>query len=124
MTQRFKNAIDKLVKAYFQGTLESGACEKCAVGNICGFGQWYDTLSKIREDRELDVRDTSVIEYAEETSGYSIHEINEIEEVFEKNNMRDTEEEQYKALCAVFEKLCELDGITDSEPYKKMLEMA
>jgi len=123
MTQRFENAIDKLVKAYFQGTLQSGSCERCAVGNICGFGGWYDALANIREDRKLGVNDIKAIECVEEASGYSINEINEIEKAFECNNIHDTEEHQYKVLCAVFEKLCELDGITDPEPYKKMLEM-
>ncbi len=40
MTERFKKAYDRLVKAYFEGTLQAGKCEYCAIGNILQNTGW------------------------------------------------------------------------------------
>jgi len=127
-SQRFESAVNKLVNAYFKGTLEPGSCAKCAVGNICGAdytSMWYSALLCVREDISIGNFERKVIDGVINSTGYSIHEIDEIEKAFEKSTgVEDTEENQYKGLCAVFDKLCELEGISDSKPYKEMLETA
>jgi hypothetical protein len=126
-SQRFESAVNKLVNAYIKGTLEPGSCAKCAVGNICGeeyTSMWYSALLCVREDILIGDFERNIIDGVKNSTGYSIHEIDEIEKAFEKNTgVEDTEENQYKGLCAVFDKLCELEGIPDSKPYKEMLEM-
>jgi len=126
VSQRFENAVNRLVNAYFKGTLEPGACAKCAVGNICGeeyTSMWYSALLCVREDISIGDFERKVIDGLRVSTGYSIHEIDQIEKAFEKNTtLEDTEENQYKGLCAVFDKLCELEGISDSKPYKEMLK--
>ena len=127
VSQRFENAVNKLVNAYFKGTLEPGVCAKCAVGNICSgehTGMWYTALLCVRQDILIGDFEQRIIDRVKNSTGYSIHEIDEIEKAFERNaGVENTEENQYKGLCAVFDKLCELEGISDSKPYKEMLEM-
>jgi hypothetical protein len=47
MTQRFKNAIDALVYAFFNDTLAKGTCAACAVGNIVAHGWGKKVASMI-----------------------------------------------------------------------------
>jgi hypothetical protein len=76
-------------------------------------------IKRLADTREKEVNEC--IEKSEKASGYSIYELLEIEQAFEQNTNRSDEDMQYKGLCAVFEKLCELDGIEDPEPYKLLL---
>jgi hypothetical protein len=41
---RFNNAINKLVKAFFDETLTKGKCTACAVGNICDGSKDWSSL--------------------------------------------------------------------------------
>lgn len=45
--KRFTNAIDRLVKAFFNGTLKKGNCVACAVGNICASSAWANLFMTV-----------------------------------------------------------------------------
>jgi hypothetical protein len=123
--KRFEQAVENLVKAYFNGTLEKRSCTKCAVGNICqaNTGLWHTAIQEFREygfiaeDWLLDE-----LKNIESFTGYSVEQLEKLESVFENNTENSSEKEQYKGLCAVFDKLCEIEGIEDSKPYKQMLK--
>jgi len=123
--KRFEQAIENLVEAYFKETLEKGSCTKCAVGNICqaDTGLWHTAIKDFREygfiedDCLLDE-----VKNIESFTGYSLEQLEKIESVFEDNTKDSSEIEQYKGLCAVFDKLCQIEGIKNSKPYKQMLE--
>jgi hypothetical protein len=81
----FESTIDKLVKAYFEGTLNPMDCEACAVGNICdGDKQWQ--LIRVMDANGSFHRtapSASIEKYIVKMSGgYSLDELFRIEQAF------------------------------------------
>lgn len=109
MTQRFNNAIDALVYAFFNDTLAKGDCKFCAVGNICAaaYGvkpdlsaKWQKPIIGEYKDNPFHYDDWSDIVWQDIFSapsereraevmigatGYSANELWLIEEAFEDN---------------------------------------
>lgn len=138
-TKRFDQAYNALVKAYFNGTLASGSCIACAVGNMICDATGFEIDPKKMDDREY--QDENIIMWydsmmyndnglkiqkeVEELTGYDNSEIHKIEYAFEENTKifcklyySNTEQEiledQYNGLAAVVDVLLELDGLTDN----------
>ena len=78
MTERFKNAYDRLVKAYITNGLMANDCTACAVGNMCDDKGWFRAVLDFREKVE-------VIRTINNNTGYSIEELSQIEYTFEEN---------------------------------------
>ena len=133
MSERFNNAMKALIKGFFDGTLESRDCGKCAVGNMVAYcnnekiasketnphpyGGWYNVIcfmtDSLAEAQKLC-----------KSTGYSVKEVIEIEKAFESNTsdrrLPDSElaADQFNGLMAVVEVLCKIEGI-ESDTYKK-----
>lgn len=105
---RFDNAVSKLIKAFFDETLEKGQCSCCAVGNICdNKSDWKNLFVTLgtSEDREqincirsgitdTDARFFSPEELSEirekafdtiKQTGYNAYELAKVEKAFEEN---------------------------------------
>jgi hypothetical protein len=140
MTKRFSTAVDKLIRAFFDGNLKKGECDKCAVGSICdGSKKWSllfetnpDTLEQDRFGLNQYMYDLDAYEEPLEViakTGYSPEELAEVEYAFEANSWHvgdvtskdDAIQSQFDGLCAVIDKLCEFDEIQNSEFYKDKL---
>jgi len=149
MTQRFENAVDQLIEAFFNETLTKGKCDRCAVGNICGSGEWahlfmtedhngLQSRNGLNMSKKFPEMYKDSLDVVYET-GYSPEELAKVESVFERNTaitysdyMRGhktdddeyTHEEfiqdQFNGLCAVIDVLCEFEG-QDPEVYKNKL---
>ena len=103
---RFEQAVDILVEAYHNGTLERGKCKKCAVGNMLANPYWsllfhtnkqesrwmyeeyWDDVETAVEIANVDLAyDRPASEILIESiyeSGYSIMQLAMIEQRFEK----------------------------------------
>lgn len=142
-TQRFENAVKKLYTAFHEGTLEAANCNACAVGNICnnqrewadyiGCGHGKSKVTKQYFDAIVNAEEfvNGIIDHNKglrviEKSGYSPFELMNVESIFmrtaidQENNQ--TQETQFKGLCAVIEYLAELDGIPNPMAYTKLFE--
>lgn len=139
MTNRFNQAIDKLVTAFFNETLMKGECDKCAVGNIVGNRYWSDvflTSLGLQRKKNLNVANSEIVRRGVDhirKTGYSVDEMARIEFTFEQNTTYTTKcleeaeisrddliQDQFNGLCAVVELLCEMEGITDAQHYKNI----
>ena len=122
-TTRFNNAVNKLYKAYLDGTLNQLDRCACAVGNMCDNNpEWNYVLYFERKTKTV----TEGLRLIKET-GYSVIEVSNIETLFmygarvgegigdEEINLNVTEattdEVTLKALLLVIDYLAELDGI-------------
>jgi len=122
--KRFTDAVTKLYNAFHDGTLEYGDCQKCAVGNIVGHGEWYfncpSDLFKGKEIKE------DQFEISLNESGYSVKELATVEKkfimAFSENNDSENRLTQFNGLCAVVEYLCELDNIPNIMDYTSLFE--
>ena len=148
MKNRFETAINKLVKAFFDGTLAKGDCTKCAVGNICdnkgdwskvfmttGYGSDVNPELYINNVLIKSVLGIYLVLNPKDTidkTGYSWEELALVESAFESNTKihatkyyKHTEKElmqdQYNGLMAVVDVLCEIEGIEATET-KKLFE--
>ena len=147
---RFDEAIKALVKGFFNGTLAKGTCRACAVGNIVANaigvepflpkGQSFKNMRGINwfgviYPHEIGFRDILEGEKEIANTGYSEHEISEIEQVFENNTEIDCFlypldyksdpkiiKDQYNGLMAVVDVLCELEGF-NKEKVKETKEL-
>lgn len=129
---RLENAITKLYTAFHNGTLNAIDCEMCAVGNICGGGNWDTNPLFARMTvfntyvREI-ISEEEIAEGIKEiqSTGYSAEELVNVELLFlnacEKN--KGTKAQQFKGLCDVVEYLCKLDNIPNVMDYTKLFEM-
>lgn len=120
----FNETIDKLVKAYFDGTLEHGNCRACAAGNICGDSLWafwfFTTIAFGREDEYLrEGRGYRQIKQGEfnqpfpKKYPYSLQELMDIEWAFETAPKEgDWEFNGLMAVVDVLEKIHECDTET------------
>jgi hypothetical protein len=101
-TATFDNTVSILLKAYLNDELEHDNCAACAVG------KWINLLARIRRTK----------------TGYSVHEIHQIEYAFENAPYQgdDTEEWMFNGLMAVVDVLAEIHGIdlTAKEEAKKL----
>lgn len=143
-TERFEKAVAKLYQAFHDGTLDAVDCKKCAVGNMCG-GESYWTEIRSLGQGANNVPDV-LIERLKKETGYSQRELIDIEYVFMhgyefyskkvsiyKKEIRAhigrfqsdksiLKQQQFYALCAVIEYLCELDNIPNPMDYSKLFE--
>lgn len=94
----YTKTVDKLLTAYERGELKHGICKACAVGNICGNGDWENIFgtapSSMRSSSEA-VRSkdiftqyltTNTYSYLTEElkrTGYTLQELMDIEFAFE-----------------------------------------
>lgn len=118
-TERFDKAVTKLYNAFHSGTLDAYRCSACAVGNMCdGYLGWGAN----REYIGAPINDS----YAVSISMYSPKELGMVEvlfmEQFDNVQMAEKKEQQFQALCAVVEYLCELDGIPNVVDYTALFE--
>jgi len=143
MTQRFENAVDQLIEAFFNETLTKGKCDRCAVGNICGSGEWahlfmtedhngLQSRNGLNMSKKFPEMYKDSLDVVYET-GYSPEELAKVENVFEMNTTisyfdhmrkrcthKELIQDQFNGLCAVIDVLCEFEG-EDSEVYKSKL---
>lgn len=127
-TKRFENAITKLYKAFHDGTLDSGNCHHCAVGNICNnSANWSEEGSFYigvyhKKGSERHKKAISEID----KTGYSVQELVRIESIFMRYTSTFTghhlKEKEFDGLCAVVEYLCQLDGIPNVMDYTSLFE--
>ena len=149
-SKRFNNAISALVKGYMNNTLRKGTCTTCAVGNIVAaslgvevdvsdneqfdkYGEWsnvFVTLDNGEQRIRLEYYQGAP-KYEIDATGYTVSELIRVESAFESNTfihndnyklhtMDEIEEDQYRGLMAVLDVLCDIEGIEDPTPYKKM----
>ena len=126
MKTRLERALKKLYTAFHEGTLSSGDCMHCAVGNIVGNEKWSDaidcshTLSDINNDyfnstinREYRFnKEKFNIGLKEiEKTGYTPYELMNVEAIFMDIVFKDDKNLQFKGLCEVVKYLAELDGV-------------
>lgn len=144
MTERFKRAYDKLVKAYLSGTLKAGDCHACAVGNICGGDSWVVSVMETRgndrgcyEELYPDISPQSLLVFS---GGYSATDLSKIESAFEKNTLykkcdyhkflqSEIAQDQFNGLSAVIDVMMKLDGMDQDKvelmhPFRQKLELA
>jgi len=142
-TNRFQNAVNKLIKSFFNETLTKGKCTRCAVGNICGSWEWsvlFETDPNTNEQDTSGLNRSKFMPEQFETAlkqiydtNYTPEELAKVEYVFETNTKiayldyeynQCTHEEfiqdQFNGLCAVIDVLCEFEG-QDPEVYKSKL---
>lgn len=151
-TERFNRVYKALSQAYFNGELEKGDCNKCAVGNIfreygCieatnpraitsasnwkflfvtdigDLQQYVDVYKPINyTDEQIEEYKSCAIQTIMKT-GYSVKEMARIENIFETSTPDNSDEGQYKGLCAVVEYLLSLDNTDEVtvESYKSHL---
>jgi hypothetical protein len=116
-TATFDNTVSILLKAYLNDELEHDNCAACAVG------KWINLLARIRRTKFLDT-DWIVAHKHINATGYSVHEIHQIEYAFENAPYQgdDTEEWMFNGLMAVVDVLAEIHGIdlTAKEEAKKL----
>lgn len=129
-SKRRENAVNKLIDAFFKGSLIPGDGFYCAVGNMCGNKpEWMHANA---DPEKYPILASEGIKLSKSV-GYSGDEMREIEIVFENTPRkysykagRMTKEEeiqwQYEVLCRVFDKLCELDGVDPDEKSKEILK--
>ncbi len=135
--ERFNNAISKLVKAFFDGSIRKGHCCSCAMGVICNENKKWNRV--FYTDSTLNHRQYQYpAEYKDESkkvideTGYSWQELAKVEYSFEVNAKIDSYDyflhgkgkvmkDIQTGLMAVVEKLCEIENI-DTAEYKKYFE--
>lgn len=153
MRPTFDHTVSILVQAYLNDTLNKRCCTACAIGNLVAAergtkqirrdeiaGIWTDNGVRlmIRFDNNMyrdgtypewfdklyDYRRTGRGEYNE--IGYTLHEINLIEEAFERPNTGTQDEQEFNGLMAVLETLAEIHGIdlATKEEAKKLFVKA
>ena len=144
MKTRFKNAIDKLVYAFFNDELRKGSCKACAVGNICdGKEDWMYVFMTgtcgMQEIKECNYKNYLVLgsliykpKIVIDETGYYWKELARVEKAFELNTKirgsryhnhtkQEIMQDQYNGLMAVVDVLCDIEGYNSKE-YKKMFE--
>lgn len=128
----FNETTDKLVNAYFEGTLKHGKCNSCAVTHIAGTRHWGNCFQTFRrEDMDGDfeilraygdyVQAKPIKKYHVflNTSGYSIEELMDIEWAFETApSLGDWEFNGLMAVVDVLEKIHEC-GLETTNTTKK-----
>lgn len=128
---RLENAITKLYTAFHDNRLDALDCEMCAVGNICGGGNWdtnplFARMTIFKTYIRQNMSDEEIQEGIKEikSTGYSAEELAKVELIFLDacGRMKGTKEQQFKGLCAVVEYLCELDNIPNVMDYTKLFE--
>ncbi len=130
-TKRLTKAMTRLYNGFHKGKLYAGSCDSCAVGNMVGGkANWYFALrvyTKAFKNHSYDIFTPLGLEQIRET-GYSINEIEKIENIFERTvrhnafQHKQTKEGQFKGLEAVIKYLCELDGIDNVMDYTKVFD--
>lgn len=127
---RFTNAVDKLVEAFFDGTLEAGDCSKCAVGNICDGNEAWKSAFQTRHHGQTqyfkrnnwpNAQHQEWAQNAIESTGYSVEEMARVEKTFEKAGLdvkydenANSMEDQYNRLMAVLDVLMDIEGIDEA----------
>lgn len=145
MTNRLKNSIEVLQRAYLHGTLKAGNCEACAVGNLIAASSYYgepfdwifvfctvEGVQTIHDPEDLiDVNFYKEGLKSIEATGYSVEELARIEFAFESAlNYEDDKampehQSQWIRLQAVLEVLFKIEGIEyDEEVEQPFLEKA
>lgn len=139
----FNETIDKLVKAYFEGTLRHRQCSACAVGNIIGTDRWmyhFYTSKKqqephnqaipiriYRKDKEYIQAKWSPIENPFPYSDYSMQELMEIEWAFETADMgKNRDDWEFNGLMKVVEvlqKIHECDAATTTATKERFIKV-
>ena len=143
MKTRFDRAVQALVSAYMNDTLEGANCSACAVGNMIAFNlgikvakgygfffgdagwvnndpRWQDVFCS-RGDGSQKIEPEWYVDEAKkqiDSTGYTYEELAKVEKGFE-TSMR-TDPSQFNALMKVVDLLCEIEGITDSAEYKAL----
>lgn len=129
-SERFNRALNRLVKAYMNDTLNAGKCTACAVGSMCGgdsewrYAVWAEDVSgcgrtqrtcnsyHIPSEYDL-LRSIKRIKL----TGYTPHQLALVENAFMNHCIS-----PFRGLMAVVDVLCEIEGINDPSPYKEMFE--
>lgn len=131
-SERFTQAVTKLYNAFHKGELNAMNACCCAIGNLC------DLNSGWRQIIPTKTMSYSIPLEWQIYTGYSQIELYNIESTFmrgTKNHTHkhivnwhpstinnDNKEGQFKALCAVVEYLCELEGIPNIMDYTCLFE--
>jgi len=131
-TERFNNAVNKLYKAYSNGTLDSMDCKHCAVGNLCcNEDSWasigtFGTVDRISKDF-INKTNYSNIElaqieyiflYGDEINSFS-NTISNYKVKIGYATKQQQKELQLKGLIMVIKYLAELDGIDNQFNFKR-----
>lgn len=126
MKTRFEKAVMKLYTAFHEGTLDSGDCAHCAVGNIVGNKTWsnvigyshlpdsisekyFKRLINRQMHKNKNAFDVGLQEI--EKTGYTPYELMKLESIFMDVVVDNKIETQFKGLCEVVKYLAELDGV-------------
>lgn len=126
MTNRFSEAIQKLYKAFHNGTLHPECCKQCAVGNILDKNDSWKHFSDYHGSTQLNYIGNVNQLLGKKFNGYSPLELLEIEATFlkacgftlplhHKNKIPKIIDDDtlFNGLSAVVTKLCKLDGTKD-----------
>lgn len=134
----FYKSVNILQKAYYNGTLEHGVCDACAVGNlISGNGYVFDDndifisswVTKIDKEIRKTVYKSPYIlkEYCDITAnkqisstGYSLLECAKIENAFESMD-KDNDKDGFFGLCTVLDVLMEFHEFDKELPAKEKI---
>lgn len=148
-SKRHNNAIRVLVNAYFNDTLAKGTCTACAVGNLvadalgakvnknlkCSINKMYWAKVFCTSDKYQSINEENYFGESKkqiDSTGYTWQELARIEKVFEENTIishvdyddyseEEISQDKFNGLKAVFEVLCEIEGV-ESREYVQMLE--
>ena len=122
---RFNNAVSALVAGYQNDTLEFGMCRKCAVGHIVAQSmslnvssewraQWYKHLTSVRDYEDWFFSSEGLQQI--ESTGYTSHEIDMIEQTFEYSRIEGSGH-IFDAMMNVVDTLISLEeGIEEIDP--------
>ncbi len=126
MTNRFSEAIQKLYRAFHNGTLHPECCKQCAVGNILDNNDSWKHFSDYHGSTQLNYIGNVNQLLGKKFNGYSPLELLEIEATFlkacgftlplhYKNKIPKIIDDDtlFNGLSAVVTKLCMLDGTKD-----------
>ena len=126
-TKRFEEAVEKLYKAFNEGTLNAFDCTACAVGNMCGTTK--ETMWVMHDADGNSYKGWSMYNPPKHKY-YSEDELFNVEavflECFEGNYLKSAfnKENQFNGLMAVINYLAELDGIdTIDSQYNRFKEV-
>lgn len=130
--EQYYKSVDILLDAYNRGTLQHANCDRCAVGNLLGHGDWINSFATgagINHENIVtkcgSMRNPSWdSDWTNETE-YSVSELMKIEDAFERDHVNSfigkSEDElhtanrlasyQYEGLCRVLDCLKEIHEV-------------
>lgn len=135
-SQRFDLAIEKLYKAFHQGTLNPECSNHCAVGNICDNKDAWKNLTDKHGSTKLNYVGLVNENLGRRINGYKPSELLQIEATFLKAcgySLPYSSKSQGKpkhfsndilfdGLCAVVQILCVLEGIPNIMDFRKLFD--